>query len=96
MSVYHHFRDTALWFRPHREPEYPGEKVPGDSETVPVAYWGVKLKPVGGDMVHRRVWWTMPEHAVETKHRMDGHRVMEVEEFVRHGATVLWVVYGAV
>ena len=98
MTPHRHFRDTAEWQRPGGEPEYPGHVPEGPRETIPVRDVGSTFVEIGGDTVQRRVWWTLPEHAVAVGDRLDGSRVSEIAGEVKDVAgNTLWrVVYGEI
>lgn len=86
MNPHRYFRDTALWTRPGGEPEYPGHVPEGPSEEIPVRDAGVTAVKIGDDIVHRRVWWTLPEHAVAVGDTIDGHKVLELAAEVKDAA----------
>lgn len=98
MITTRHFRDTARWLRPGGEPEYPGHIPEGQEETIPVRDVGASIVQIGGDNVHRRVWWTLSEHEVLPGHRLDGKRVTELAGEAKdlQGNILYRVVYGEV
>lgn len=98
MNPHRYFRDRIMWLRPGGEPEYPGHIPPGESEEIPVRDVGASVVQIGGDNLHRRVWWTYPEHAVQPGHHLDGHRVTELAGEAKDAAgNVLYrVLYGEV
>ena len=83
MTALRYFRDTAEWSVPGGEPEYPGHVPEGPKQTIPVRDAGASVVEIGGDRLHRRVWWTLPEHAVAVGHSLDGHRVTELAAEVK-------------
>ena len=98
MITTRHFRDTAEWFVPSREPEYPGEVVPGETITIPVRDAGASIVQIGGDNVHRRIWWTLPDHEVVPGHRLNGKAITELAGEAKDlaGNILHRVVYGEV
>jgi hypothetical protein len=89
MTALRYFRDTALWTQPGGEPEYPGHVPDGPRETIPVRDAGSTMVEIGGDTVQRKVYWTLPEHAVAVGHTLDGHRVTELAGEVKDLAGTL-------
>lgn len=97
MSVYDLFRDTVPWQQVAGEPEYPGQAPTGPTEAIRVHDAGASIVQIAGDRVHRRIWWTLPEHAVAVGHTLDGHPVTELAGEVkdRAGNVRYRVWYGA-